>query len=340
MSTRLRSREGRRDFLRLLGIGGGAVFLGGVRLPLSFAKELYPAEQIKWIVYAKAGGGFDLIARSIAPYLGRYLKELSKGAKGGETMIKNIPEAGGEKAYSTIYHAKPDGYTIGDFETGVYSESMFSKSEIDYKRYTFLVRTGVSFRVIVTNKNGFKSWEEMMKAGKEKEVKWAVGNFGHGAHISAILIKDLAKVPARLVIFPGTAENANAVLRGDVHMASVTEESAKAMINAGEFRVLTVLSDTSPYPGVPSIAQLGYPELAEPTKLHRLVIGPPNVPAEIAGSLVSAFKKVFGDKEFLTQAKKLGFAPDPIYGVEAERLAKNIFKYYDENTSILKKYLT
>lgn len=147
----------------------------------------------------------------------------------------------------------------------------------------------------------------MMKAGKEKEVKWAVGNFGHGAHISAILIKEVAKVPTRFILFPGTAENINAVLRGDVHMAIVSEESAKAMIDAGELRVLTVLSDTSQYPEVPSISQLGYPELAKPAELHRLVIGPPNLPIEITDILISAFRKVFNDKEFLAQAKKLGF---------------------------------
>jgi len=42
----------------------------------------------------------------------------------------------------------------------------------------------------------------------------------------------------------------------------------------------------------------------------------------------------------LTQAKKIGFDPDPLYGADAERPVKKIFKYYDDNASILKKYLT
>jgi len=321
-------------------MGSGAVFLGQVCLPLSYAKEAYPAEQIRWIVYTKPGGGFDLLARSLAPYMKMYLKEISKGAKAGDMIIRNMPEAGGLKAYTTIYNAKPDGYTIGDFNSGSYSDSMFSKSEIDYRRYTYLVRTGVSYRVIVTHKNGFKSWEEMMKAGRERELKWAVGNFGHGAHISAILIKEFARVPARFIYFPGTAENINAVLRGDVHMAIVSEESANALIDAGEIKVLTVLSDASRYPDVPSIAQVGHPELAEPAKLHRLVIAPPNLPGEITDILVSTFKKIFNDKQFLAQAKKIGFAPDPVYAAEADRLAQSIFNYYDENMPIFKKYLT
>lgn len=340
MSTGQGVEKGRRDFLKLLGLGGGAVLLGGAHLPLAFAKDVYPAEKIQWIVYSKPGGGFDLIARNIAPYLGKYLKEASKGAKGGDTIIRNITEAGGQRAYSAIYNAKPDGYTIGDLNTGSYCETMFSKSEIDYRKYTFIVRNGVSSRIVVTNRNGFRNWDEMMKAGKEKEVKWACGNYGAGAHISAILAKEFMKVPARLINFPGTAENANAILRGDVQMGLATEESAKALIDAGELRVLTVFDHKSSYPGVPSLAQLGYPDLAEAALLHRMIIGPPRLPSEITKALASAFKNVLRDGKFLAQAKLISFDPDPLYGPDAERLVNKIFKYYDDNASILRKYLT
>jgi len=329
----------RRDFLRFLGIGGGAIFLNGVHLPLSFAAAVYPAEKIRWIVPTKAGGGYDLIARSIAPHLGKYLKEI-KGAQGGEIKIENITQAGGKKAYQTIYNAKSDGYTFGDFNTGSYCETMFTKSDIDYRKFSYVLRTGVSARILVTNRNGFKSWDEMMKAGKEKEVKWACGNYGGGGHISAILLKEAAKVPARLINFPGSAENANAILRGDVQMGIATEESGKALIEAGELRVLAVLSDKSSYPGAPSLTQLGYPDLAEATLLHRMIVAPPNIPREIIDTLTSAFKKTLSDKEFLTQAKLIDFDPDPLYGAQAELLVKKIFKYYDDNASILKKYLT
>ncbi|MCG6534107.1 MAG: tripartite tricarboxylate transporter substrate binding protein [Syntrophales bacterium LBB04] len=340
MATQKGFEKGRRDFLRLLGIGGSAVFLNGVQLPKALAKDIFPSQKIQWIVYSKPGGGFDLIARTIAPYLGKYLKEASKAAQGGDTIIRNITEAGGQRAYSTIYNAKPDGYTLGDLNTGSYCETMFTKSDIDYRKFTFIVRNGVSSRIVVTNKNGFKSWEEMMKAGKEKEVKWACGNFGAGAHISAILAKEFMKVPARLINFPGTAENANAILRGDVQMGLATDESAKALIDAGELRVLTVFADKSSYPGVPSLAQLGFPDLAEAALLHRMIIGPPNIPREITNSLTSAFKKLLSDAKFLAQAKKIGFDPDPLYGADAERMVKKIFKYYDDNAPILKKYLT
>lgn len=334
-----RFRQERRDFLKLLVVVIVLAFLVAIRVPMIFAKEVFPAERVTYIVPVKAGGGFDLIARSMAPYLEKYLKELSKGAKGGEIVIKNLAEAGGRRAYSNIFHAKPDGYTIGDFNAAFITDNITSKIEFDISKYTFLARIGASERYMVVRKDGFKSWEEMMKAGKEKEVKWAASNFGRGYHVACILLKEAAKVPARLINFPGAAENANALLRGDVQVAMLTEESAKVMLDAGEFRVIMVLSNKSEFPGVPTVVQLGFPELVETTKLHRFLIAPPNLPKEIANILISVFKKVFSDKEFLAHAKKFNFSPDPLYGEDSENLAKNIFKYYEDKTPILKKYL-
>lgn len=330
----------RRDFLKLVGVGAGAFLMDGVHLTLAASKEVYPAEKIAWICYVKAGGGFDLTARLIAPYLGKSLKEVSKGAKGGEVIVKNVPEAGGRRAFSQVFHAKPDGYAIGDFNTAFATEEFGAKLDFDYTKFTYLVRTAAALRVILAQKDGFKSWDEMMKTGKEKELKWAASNFGRGHHVACILVKETAKVPARLINFPGAAENINALLRGDVNLAIASEESIKPIVDAGEARILTVLSETSPYPGVPSIAQLGYPELADPLKLHRMVIGPPNLPKEITDILISGLKNMFNDKEFLAQAKKIDFNPDPVYGEDAGRLALRLFKYYDEKAPILKKYLS
>ena len=330
----------RRDFLKFLGAGAGALAGGGSLARVAWAKDPYPSDKVTWICYVKAGGGWDVVDRTIAPFLSKHLKEISKDGKSGEVTVKNVAEAGGRRAYATIFNAKPDGYVIGDFNTAFATDDIGgAKPDFDYTTFTFLVRSGASDRIILANKNGFKSWDEMMKSAKEKEIKWAASNFGRGHHVSSILVKEAAGVPAKLINFPGAAENINALLRGDVQVALVSEESAKALIAAGEVRVLTVLSDTSAYPGVPSIAQLGYPELADPLKLHRFIIGPPNMPKEVTDPLLGAFRKTFSDGEFLALAKKVDFEPAPLYGEAAEKVAKNLFKYYDEKTPILKKYL-
>ncbi len=332
--------QGRRDFLKVVGIGVGVILilLSGVHFSLALAAEIYPAQKITWINPTKAGGGSDLVARSIALYLGKYLKEM-KGAKGGEVIIRNVPEAGGNKAYNMIFYAKSDGYTIGDFNNAFVTENITSKVEFDYNKFTYIARTGVSLHLLLARKDGVKNWEEMMTVGKQKEIKWATSNFGRSSHVSCIILKEAAKIPARIINFPGAAEAVNALLRGDVQILTTSESSAKALIEAGEFRVLTVFADKSQYKGVPSIAQLGYPELTGPLGQHRLLVGPPNISKEVVDILNAGLKKVLSDKEFLATADKLEFDPDPLYGVDAEKQAQKLFKYYDDMTPILKKYL-
>ena len=278
MSTPREFDQGRREFLRLLGMGSGVVLLNGVHSRIAFAEEIYPAKKITWINPTKAGGGSDLVARSIASYLGRYLKEPSKGAKGGEVVLKNIPEAGGRRAYTNIFYAKPDGYTIGDFNNAFVTENIGSKVEFDYNKYTFIARTGVNLHLLLTRKDGVKNWAEMMATGEKKELKLGTSNFGRSSHVCCILLKETAKVPARIINFPGAAECVNALLRGDVQILVTSESSSKTLIDSGDFRVLAVLAEKSEYPGVPSIAELGYPQLTGPLGQQRLLVGPPTFP--------------------------------------------------------------
>lgn len=330
----------RRAFLKLAGLTLGSLTLNGIH-PVEglWAKEIYPAERITWIVPVKPGGGFDIMARFLSPRLTETVKELNPGAKGGDIIIKNIAEAGGSRAYSNLFHAKPDGYTIGDFNLGFVTESLTDKVEFDFNKFTFLLRTGVSVRVIATKKDGFKNWEEMMKAAREKEIKWAAGNFGRGAHIDSILAKEAMGIPAKLINFPGTAENSNAVLRGDVQVGLFSLDSIQGLLNAKEFRLLVIFDKKSEYPGVPSIKDLGYPELADTICYHRYIVGPPGIPKEIADKLIVAFKKVLSNKGVIDWAAKNEFKLDSLFGDEAEKVAKKVMDYYVKMTPTLLKYL-
>jgi tripartite-type tricarboxylate transporter receptor subunit TctC len=311
-------------------------------LPISsaFAADIYPAEKIKWLIPYKAGGGFDLIARGVSPYLTKYLREAAPGARGGEILIRNEPGASGQKAYSITNSADPDGYTICSVEIAMAIEALFSKVEFDIDRFTYLVRPMTSTRLLVVGKSGFSSWDEMLKSAKGKELKWGVGAFGRSTHADSIVIKETLGIPARFIAFGGTAENMNALLRGDIQISLVSEDSVDAMIKAKEIRPLVHFAEKSEYPGVPSIKDLGYPQLVEKLGGYRFIVGPPGLSKETQEVLVSGFRKAFTDKEFQAWTKKSDFRLDPIYGKEADQLARRMIKYYREDLKpILKKYL-
>ncbi len=331
----------RRDFLKTSSILTGAMAFESLigNVPFSLAKEVYPSEKIKWLIPYKPGGGFDLLARGVSPYVTKYLGEVSSGAKGGGIILKNEPAAQGQKAYNMVYNAPPDGYTIGGFDVGFVTETLLGKLDFDLNKFTYLLRAMSTTRIIVTRKNGFANWEEMIKFAKAKELKWGTGSYMKSTQIESIIITERAGITARFIPWGGTAECMNALMRGDVQASLVSEDSVKGLLDSGEIRVLTVLAANSKYAGIPTIKELGYPDLIEKMGAHRFVIAPPHLPNMIKSVLISSFKKAFNDEDFKTWAKNIDIPLNPLYGDQAELEAKRIFKYYQNDVKpIVLKY--
>ena len=308
-----------------------AVFLGQVAPCFAKEKDIYPAGKITWFVPYKAGGGFDLLARGISPYLNEYLQGGASGSKGGIVM-RNEPASGGRKAYSLIYNAKPDGHTIGAFDIGFIAETFLHDVGFDISKFTFLVRAMKTDRLIVTNKNGFANWEEMINASKIKPLKWGTGAFLQSTQLDSIVLTERMGIPARFIPWAGgTSESMNALMRGDIQVALVSDDSVKGLLDAGEIKPLAVIAEKSKYPGVPSIKDLGHPDLAEKLGTQRFVIAPPGLPSNIKNAFISAYKKVMIDQSFLSYAKKLDLDFKPLYGEQAEKAFKNVNGYYQND---------
>ncbi|KAG1248855.1 hypothetical protein G6F65_019390 [Rhizopus arrhizus] len=79
----------------------GAALLGG-----SAQAAGYPERPINLIVSYGPGGGTDLVARMMAPFLQKYL------GNDARIVVLNRPGAGGAIASAQLARAKPDGYTL------------------------------------------------------------------------------------------------------------------------------------------------------------------------------------------------------------------------------------
>jgi tripartite-type tricarboxylate transporter receptor subunit TctC len=193
----------------------------------------------------------------------------------------------------------------------------------------------------VAPKTGFANWEEMLKAAKAKEIKMGVGAFGRAQHVGAIIIREKLKIPFRMITLGGTAESLNALLRGDVQVSLGSEDSMNPLIKAGEIRVIADFTGYGGYPpSVPTSKDLGFPDLGETIEGHRFVIAPPGLPKEISNQLVSGFKKAMNDPEFQAWVKKSDIPLNLIFGDEADKMAKRIFKFYQQDLKpILEKDL-
>src|SRR5689334_22971698 len=109
-----------------------ALTLFGVAFP-AVAQDFYRGKTINLIVGNAAGGGYDLYARLLARYMGRYIP--------GEPsfVVRNMPGAGGMVLSNHIYSQAPrDGLTLGMMSRSNPIEPLLGNTSAKYKAEEFL----------------------------------------------------------------------------------------------------------------------------------------------------------------------------------------------------------
>lgn len=320
-----------------------AVFMANILTVIgeAGAKEIYPSGTITFIECTNPGGGMDISARGVATFLPRYLKEVSPGARGGEIVVKNVPQASGAKAYSDVFKSDPDGYTIGDFISGHLSDVALGtmKMPFDIRKFTWLLTSNQSVYTFISRKNGPKTWEEMLAAAKKEPLKWGVALYGSSIHVNSIWVKEEVGIPARFIILPGSAGLVSSVMRGDVDVALIPADSAKSIIQAKEANVLVTFSDTRYYPEVPTMIEKGFPQFLPNISGIRLVMAPPDLDPEARKILIAAAKKMVADPKYHEFCQKIGSLPSPLTGQEVADAVNNRIKFYGQISPILRKHL-
>jgi tripartite-type tricarboxylate transporter receptor subunit TctC len=330
----------RRDFLKISGLSTGALAMEQLIKPsygyAKGVKSVYPSKPIQYIIPNKPGGGYDIIGRSMGPYITKYLRSFTPGATGGDIVVRNEER----KGYPILFSAKPDGYSIGMMDTSPYIDNLLGNAEVDFTKYTFMQLVVSTTKLITANKKGFSNWNEAVNAQKKDTIKMGVGFFARANHVCGIIANEKMGTKFKLIPFRGTAECLGALMRGDIDLAMVSEDSSKALIDAKEIKVLLSFSDHTDYPGAVNAKELGYPELIDQISSHRIIIAPPNLAAEPKRLLLSALKKTCEDPAFIAWAQKANYPIQKVYGADAEKFFLKFVKFYNDMAPVLKRYLS
>ena len=332
----------RREFLKLFGATGCAVALGGFpQVPSSFAKEAFPSKKITWIVGHQPGGSNDVVARGVSQYIEKYLRAISPSPDKVGMVVKNIVGGGQMRGLSALYHAKPDGYTIGVGGDELQIGNVLGTLGFDLFKITFIARLTCNSKVLLTGgRSNLYTWDDIVKASKKAPLRIAIGNFGTANHAAVIMFTDTTKLAAKPVFFGGTAGASAALIRGDAPLGLNSLNDIRSLIDAKEIRPVLSFSEKSEYPGVPSVKDIGFPELVEAIKSQKYVIAPPAMPADIKKILQDLLKKTMEDEEFLAWSKKIGQPFEPIFGPELDKLVKEVLDFFKGKEKILKEYMT
>lgn len=318
----------RRHLMISLGVAGAALAL---RHP-ALAAASFPEKDIAFIIPDGPGGGFDSYVRAIAPAMAKYLPRKA-------TIVPtNVPGAGGARAATEIYRAKPDGYTIGIFNVpGIYIQEERGAAGFDLAKFGWLGRAGVDqYGLAVAESSPIKSVADLQALSKTRPVKFtSTGPAGTAYNATLIAAHLLGIRPELITGYKGSSDYVMGAVRGDGDAVITALPILRRMAAGKTLRILAAFETRSSVPGAADATTLGQPELAQ-INLQRLIAGPPGLPAEIMDALAAALTKALADPEVAAWARKTDAGLDPETPVQAAATLHAEIAFYDKWKPYLK----
>ena len=313
------------------------IFLAAVTffstIPAAHAEE-YPSQDIRLIIGGKPGGGFDTYARAIGRYMKKYLPD------GVNVIVENRPGAGHRIAITMVYNSEPDGYTIGmPMMPGLYFPQVIEAQKYDMTKVTWLATILKDPRVIALAPNSkFKTLEDLQKGDSPR---FAI--VGFSSETDVILGNEKLGINATYISgHKNSKEGVLAALRGDADAVGFSFGSLRKFILKKQLIPAVVYGSGKripEIPDVPTISELGHPELAPLLGTYRVLAGPPNMPPERTKFLRDAIWKTFNDPEFIAWSKKAKRPVEAVNGEETEKNLKKVMADYEAYEDLLKKYI-
>jgi tripartite-type tricarboxylate transporter receptor subunit TctC len=243
----------------------------------------YPAKAIRWIVPFAAGGGGDIIIRTVAQKLSERL--------GQGVVVDNRAGAGGGVGTELAARAPADGYTLlmANVAPMAINVSVYRKLAYDPARDFSPITLVASFpNVLVIHPSvPARSLKELIALARKKPGEFTYASAGSGSttHLAAEFFRAQAKLDLIHVPYKGGGPALIDVVAGQVTMYFGSMPASLPHIRSGRLRGLAVTSlrRSVAAPAIPTVAESGFPGFEAVTWIGAVV--PAGVPAGIINRL-------------------------------------------------------
>ena len=289
--------------------------------------QKYPSQPIRMVVPFAAGGGTDVLARTVAQGLAERL--------GAQVVIDNRPGAGSSTGTDVVAKAAPDGYTL------LYTSPAYAINPALYKKLPFAQDDLVPVAIVAAAPlvlamhpsvpaNDIKELIALLKANPKK-YNYATSGNGSIVHMATELFCAMAGVDVVHIPYRGAAPAMNDVLSGQVAFIFDQVSTAAQLIDAKRLKGLavTTLKRSVLLPDVPTMTEVGLAGYEAYT--WSIVLAPRGTPKEIISQLSEALNTVVQTAETRKRFLELGAeVPDAMSPEQiAEFVAKETRKWGD-----------
>jgi tripartite-type tricarboxylate transporter receptor subunit TctC len=288
--------------------------------PFARAQNAYPEQLIRWVVPYPAGGGTDVIARSLA--------EAMRQTLGQQIVIDNRPGASTNIGADLVAKAKPDGYTVMSADNAVlaFNEHLFGKLPFNPERdFSYIGAIGKFPLALVVNPDfpakDFKEFLAYVKANPGK-VNYASPGNGSPHHLAMELFKNRTGTFITHIPYRGAAPAMADVMGGQVPCMFLDLASGLPIMQGKKVRVLAIGSGARNklLPDVPTLAEVGVRD-AEVFAFQG-VLGPAGLPANVVSRLNGDLNKAMSTPAVLKRFADFGMEAMPGTPQQFQQLAR------------------
>ncbi len=302
--------------------------------------DFYKGKTVTYIVATPPGGGYDFWGRLVSEYMQKYLP-------GSTFIVKNMGGAGHLIGANATYAAKPDGLTIGTFNTGlIYAQVIkHDGAKFDLSRMSWIGKAATEPRVLaIASHSPIRSFDEL-RAAKEP-VNFATSGGGTSSDfIETHMLANVFKLNIKILTGYSGTERRLAMRRGEVVGAMGSRSSFGSFVQDGHGRFIAQIGGNDK--DVPQLRDLVTDPagkalvamLQSQGDISRLTAGPPGIPQDRLDALRMAFRKAMEDPDLQTKAEKLERSVEPAYGDELLAQINAALNQPPEIVSMLKQTL-
>jgi tripartite-type tricarboxylate transporter receptor subunit TctC len=270
------------------------------------ARAAYPDHPIKVVHGFAAGGGADILLRTIIPAISENL--------GQQIIVEYRPGAGGNLAMEAVAKAAPDGYTLLMGTPGLATNrSLYAGLSFDpLKDFAPISLVGTVSNVLVVNPAlPANSVAELVALAKLRPgaLNYASSGVGTSLHLAGELFMLDTGTQIVHVAYKGGSQAQTDVMGGQVQMMFNVLPSALPQIQAGTLRALAVTGKTrsESLPNVPTMIEAGVPGYSALT--WNGLLAPAGTPPEVIARLNEAIVKAMRSAAMKDLLAKIGQDP-------------------------------
>jgi tripartite-type tricarboxylate transporter receptor subunit TctC len=268
--------------------------------------QSYPARPVRVIVPFAPGGPNDIAARIIAQGLSDQL--------GKQFYVENIGGAGGNVGMGQASRAAADGYTILVVAPSyAVNPTLFDSVPYDPQKSFDAVTVAATASTVLTVHPSVpaRTVKELVSTIKASPGKFSYASPGAGTppHLLGELFRLSLQLDVVHVPFNSGGLAIGSTVGGHTPISFGALPPAVPHVKDGKLYALAVTSNTpsQALPGIPTIAEAGYPDIA--ADIWTAVLVPAGTPKEITGLLQREIAKLMALPKVKDRMAPLGYQP-------------------------------